>query len=40
MIFRDRRAGGEALAELLAKYAGRDDVIVLALPRQASAERA
>ena len=33
MIFQDRRAGGEALAGLLAKYAGRDDVIVLALPR-------
>src|SRR5437588_5117744 len=33
MIFQDRRAGGEALAGLLANYAGRDDVIVLALPR-------
>ncbi len=33
MIFQDRRAGGEALAALLQRYAGRDDVIVLALPR-------
>src|SRR5205807_1081065 len=33
MIFRDRRAGGEALAGLLQEYTGRDDVIVLALPR-------
>src|SRR5436305_12292189 len=33
MIFRDRRAGGDALASLLQKYAGRDDAIVLALPR-------
>jgi putative phosphoribosyl transferase len=33
MIFRDRREGGKALAELLLKYAGRDDAIVLALPR-------
>ena len=33
MIFLDRRAGGEALASLLVKYARRDDVIVLALPR-------
>src|SRR5438067_1713978 len=33
MIFRDRRAGGDALAGLLQKYAGRHDAIVLALPR-------
>jgi putative phosphoribosyl transferase len=33
MIFRDRHAGGKALAELLRKYAGRDGLIVLALPR-------
>jgi putative phosphoribosyl transferase len=31
--FRDRRAAGRLLAEQLDKYAGRDDVIVLALPR-------
>ncbi len=29
----DRQAAGRALAEALGKYAGRDDVIVLALPR-------
>ncbi len=29
----DRRAAGRALAEALGKYAGRNDVIVLALPR-------
>src|SRR5438445_12997764 len=33
MTFRDRREGGKAVAELLLKYAGRDDAIVLALPR-------
>src|SRR5947208_4569564 len=33
MVFREGRAGGEALAGLLQKYAGRDDVMVLALPR-------
>jgi putative phosphoribosyl transferase len=31
--FRDRAEGGRRLAELLRGYAGRDDVIVLALPR-------
>jgi putative phosphoribosyl transferase len=31
--FRDRREAGRALAERLRRYAGRDDVIVLALPR-------
>jgi len=31
--FRDRREGGAALATKLAQYAGRPDVIVLALPR-------
>jgi putative phosphoribosyl transferase len=31
--FRDRRDAGRALAELLRRYAGRADVIVLALPR-------
>lgn len=31
--FRDRREAGRALAERLRGYAGRDDVIVLALPR-------
>jgi putative phosphoribosyl transferase len=31
--FRDRRAAGVALAAKLRKYAGRSDVIVLALPR-------
>ncbi len=31
--FRDRREAGRVLAEELAEYAGRDDVIVLALPR-------
>lgn len=31
--FRDRAEAGRALAEHLRKYAGRDDVIVLALPR-------
>jgi putative phosphoribosyl transferase len=31
--FRDRRAAGRPLAERLDKYAGRDDVIVLELPR-------
>lgn len=31
--FVDRREAGRALAARLAKYAGRDDVIVLALPR-------
>ena len=31
--FRDRSEAGRVLAALLADYAGRDDVIVLALPR-------
>ena len=31
--FRDRRHAGQLLAEQLGAYAGRDDVIVLALPR-------
>ncbi|MGH7477088.1 MAG: phosphoribosyltransferase family protein, partial [Longimicrobiales bacterium] len=31
--YRDRRDAGRALAEALASYAGRDDVLVLALPR-------
>jgi putative phosphoribosyl transferase len=33
MIFRDRQDAGRRLARLLRKYAGRTDVIVLALPR-------
>ncbi len=33
MMFRDRFDAGEALAERLGNYAGRTDVIVLALPR-------
>lgn len=32
-LFRDRIQAGEALARRLSAYAGRDDVIVLALPR-------
>jgi predicted phosphoribosyltransferase len=32
-IFRDRVDAGRALASMLGSYAGRDDVIVLALPR-------
>jgi putative phosphoribosyl transferase len=32
-MFRDRRDAGEQLAEKLRHYAGRDDVVVLALPR-------
>jgi predicted phosphoribosyltransferase len=32
-VFRDRREGGRLLAPLLRQYAGRRDVIVLALPR-------
>ncbi len=31
--FRDRREAGRVLARLLGRYAGRDDVVVLALPR-------
>ena len=31
--FRDRREAGRRLAEHLREYAGRDDVLVLALPR-------
>jgi erythromycin esterase-like protein/predicted phosphoribosyltransferase len=31
--FRDRRHAGQALAVALSRYAGRDDVVVLALPR-------
>src|ERR1700726_1149333 len=33
MLFRDRTEAGQMLAERLRKYAGRDDVVVLALPR-------
>src|SRR5438105_2324453 len=33
MFFRDRREAGRHLAALLAKYANRSDIIVLALPR-------
>lgn len=33
MLFQDRRDGGRQLAKKLAKYANRDDVLVLALPR-------
>jgi putative phosphoribosyl transferase len=33
MLFRDRREAGRRLAERLRHYAGRDDVVVLALPR-------
>ena len=33
MIFRDRHDAGQQLARLLTEYAGRDDVLVLALPR-------
>src|SRR3989304_425324 len=33
MIYADRREAGRQLAALLAEYAGRSDVIVLALPR-------
>jgi predicted phosphoribosyltransferase len=32
-LFQDRRAAGQYLAEKLSVYAGRDDVLVLALPR-------
>jgi predicted phosphoribosyltransferase len=32
-MFRDRSHAGRVLAELLARYAGRPDVVVLALPR-------
>src|ERR687891_530683 len=32
-LFRDRRDAGQVLAGLLEEYRGRDDVIVLALPR-------
>src|SRR5437660_6202359 len=32
-IFKDRAEAGKQLAERLEKYKGRDDVIVLALPR-------
>lgn len=32
-LFRDRREAGRELARLLPAYAGRDDVVVLALPR-------
>ena len=32
-VFRDRAEAGELLAEALASYAGRDDVVVLGLPR-------
>jgi predicted phosphoribosyltransferase len=32
-LFRDRRAAGRLLAATLARYAGRPDVVVLALPR-------
>src|SRR3954465_13511859 len=33
MLFRDRHDAGRQLAALLGEYAGRDDVVVLALPR-------
>ncbi|HJZ55404.1 MAG TPA: phosphoribosyltransferase family protein, partial [Gemmataceae bacterium] len=33
MLFRDRTDAGRRLAAKLADYAGRDDVVVLALPR-------
>src|SRR5438874_351210 len=33
MLFADRRDAGRVLAGLLTKYANRDDVLVLALPR-------
>ena len=33
MLFRDRTEAGRALSRLLAKYAGRQDVLVLGLPR-------
>jgi putative phosphoribosyl transferase len=33
MLFKDRRAAGQQLAEKLAAYANRPDVLVLALPR-------
>jgi putative phosphoribosyl transferase len=33
MLFRDRTEAGQMLAEKLGAYAGRDDVLVLALPR-------
>jgi len=33
MLFADRRDAGQVLAGLLTKYANRDDVLVLALPR-------
>src|SRR5438105_13693181 len=33
MRFRDRREAGRVLAGLLERYRGRDDVVVLALPR-------
>ena len=33
MRFRNRFAGGQELASKLAQYAGRDDVVILALPR-------
>jgi predicted phosphoribosyltransferase len=33
LLFRDRRAAGRALAQALAGYANRPDVVVLALPR-------
>src|SRR5712671_784574 len=33
VLFRDRHEAGRALAGLLEHYRGRDDVIVLALPR-------
>ena len=32
-IFKDRRDAGRQLARKLGEYAGRDDVMVLALPR-------
>lgn len=33
MLFEDRRSAGQILARKLSEYAGRDDVIVLGLPR-------
>ena len=32
-IFHDRRNAGRVLAEMFGHYQGRDDVVVLALPR-------
>ena len=37
-VFRDRRHAGRVLAKVLAGYANRSDVIVLALPRGGSVD--